>query len=133
MKCHSILAQRWFSERILAQFWHSWRPNWLVGVAIELESALESRSTSCRGVAQPGSAPALGAGGPRFKSGRPDHLLLCIQCTVLDAAASETELGCPYQKLHRPTISGVSRAPCPSRPGSKLVRRASFHEKLNFA
>src|SRR5579872_4506691 len=26
-----------------------------------------------RGVAQPGSAPALGAGGPRFKSGRPDH------------------------------------------------------------
>ena len=26
-----------------------------------------------RGVAQPGSAPALGAGGRRFKSGRPDH------------------------------------------------------------
>src|ERR1019366_1946426 len=26
-----------------------------------------------RGVAQPGSAPALGAGGPRFKSGRPDY------------------------------------------------------------
>jgi hypothetical protein len=25
-----------------------------------------------RGVAQPGSAPALGAGGPQFKSGRPD-------------------------------------------------------------
>src|SRR6187551_309488 len=25
-----------------------------------------------RGVAQPGSAPALGAGGPRFESGRPD-------------------------------------------------------------
>src|ERR1700737_1571154 len=31
---------------------------------------------SCRGVAQPGSAPALGAGGPEFKSRRPDHLLL---------------------------------------------------------
>jgi hypothetical protein len=28
---------------------------------------------SCRGVAQTGSAPALGAGGPRFKSARPDH------------------------------------------------------------
>jgi pimeloyl-ACP methyl ester carboxylesterase len=28
---------------------------------------------SCRGVAQPGSAPALGAGGRRFKSSRPDH------------------------------------------------------------
>src|SRR5579864_2071988 len=27
----------------------------------------------CRGVAQPGSAPALGAGGRRFKSYRPDH------------------------------------------------------------
>src|SRR5260370_5120256 len=26
-----------------------------------------------RGVAQPGSAPALGAGGPRFKSARPDQ------------------------------------------------------------
>ena len=26
-----------------------------------------------RGVAQPGSAPALGAGSPRFESGRPDH------------------------------------------------------------
>src|SRR5882724_10260678 len=26
-----------------------------------------------RGVAQPGSAPALGAGGRRFKSGHPDH------------------------------------------------------------
>src|SRR5580704_9430829 len=39
-------------------------------------SALELVSTiqcACRGVAQPGSAPALGAGGPRFKSGRPDH------------------------------------------------------------
>jgi hypothetical protein len=27
-----------------------------------------------RGVAQPGSAPALGAGGRGFKSRRPDHL-----------------------------------------------------------
>ena len=27
-----------------------------------------------RGVAQPGSAPALGAGGRQFKSDRPDHL-----------------------------------------------------------
>jgi hypothetical protein len=30
-----------------------------------------------RGVAQPGSAPALGAGGPRFKSGRPDIAFVC--------------------------------------------------------
>src|SRR5260370_1123541 len=31
--------------------------------------------SNCRGVAQPGSAPALGAGGPEFKSRRPDHSL----------------------------------------------------------
>ena len=30
---------------------------------------------TCRGVAQPGSAPALGAGGLEFKSPRPDHSL----------------------------------------------------------
>src|SRR5712672_1342449 len=30
-------------------------------------------SLACRGVAQPGSAPALGAGGLRFESGRPDQ------------------------------------------------------------
>src|SRR6185437_538609 len=30
-------------------------------------------NASCRGVAQPGSAPALGAGGRRFKSYRPDQ------------------------------------------------------------
>jgi hypothetical protein len=36
-------------------------------------SGLESVEQLCRGVAQPGSAPALGAGGPRFKSARPDQ------------------------------------------------------------
>jgi hypothetical protein len=38
-------------------------------------SGLESVEQLCRGVAQPGSAPALGAGGPRFKSARPDQFL----------------------------------------------------------
>ncbi len=33
--------------------------------------------------------PALGAGGLRFKSGRPDHLLICFQFTLLDAACVE--------------------------------------------
>ena len=32
--------------------------------------------TQERGVAQPGRAPALGAGGRRFESGRPDHIFL---------------------------------------------------------
>ena len=32
------------------------------------------RRFTCRGVAQPGSAPALGAGGRAFESPRPDHI-----------------------------------------------------------
>src|SRR2546427_10968612 len=34
---------------------------------------IEKTHHQSRGVAQPGSAPALGAGGRRFKSSRPDH------------------------------------------------------------
>lgn len=33
-----------------------------------------------RGVAQPGRAPAWGAGGRQFKSGHPDHLTPKEQC-----------------------------------------------------
>ena len=47
--------------------------------------AVELIHSKCRGVAQPGSAPALGAGGLRFKSGRPDHSLI-EQNGVKDAA-----------------------------------------------
>ena len=36
-------------------------------------SIIEETYLLCRGVAQPGSAPALGAGGRRFKSYRPDQ------------------------------------------------------------
>src|SRR5260370_42076942 len=46
------------------------------------------------------SPPALGAGGPEFKSRRPDHLLPCFQCSVPDTAASETQLGSKYKCLH---------------------------------
>ena len=42
--------------------------------------------------------PALGAGGPEFKSRRPDHLLLCFQCTVPETFAAETNLG-PIKSL----------------------------------
>ena len=48
------------------------------------QSAVKFMRSTCRGVAQPGSAPALGAGGPRFKSARPDHLLLCFQFALPD-------------------------------------------------
>ena len=35
-------------------------------------------------------ALALGAGGPRFKSARPDHLLLCFQFTLPDVVCVGT-------------------------------------------
>jgi hypothetical protein len=35
------------------------------------------------------SPPALGAGGPRFKSARPDHLLLGFQFSLLDVGCVE--------------------------------------------
>src|SRR6185436_7790006 len=39
----------------------------------EIAAPACARIESCRGVAQPGSAPALGAGGRWFESSRPDH------------------------------------------------------------
>jgi hypothetical protein len=42
-------------------------------------SAIIEKQLQSRGVAQPGSAPALGAGGRRFKSYRPDQFLKLIQ------------------------------------------------------
>jgi hypothetical protein len=45
------------------------------------QSAVKFIWCGCRGVAQPGSAPALGAGGLRFKSGRPDQILLDQEVT----------------------------------------------------
>ena len=42
----------------------------------------------CRGVAQPGSAPALGAGGRRFESYRPDHSLLLRFSQLIELAHS---------------------------------------------
>ncbi len=39
----------------------------------------------CRSVAQPGSAPALGAGGPRFESLYSDHFSLVTIVTPLKA------------------------------------------------
>src|SRR5712692_8368460 len=39
------------------------------------------------------SASALGAGGPRFKSARPDHLLLCFQFTLADTVCIRGDEG----------------------------------------
>ncbi len=43
-------------------------------LTVEQAEALGSTSIENRGVAQLGSASALGAEGPRFKSGRPDQI-----------------------------------------------------------
>ena len=47
---------------------------------------------SSRGVAQPGSAPALGAGGRRFKSSRPDQLKTLCWIFEFSTSASFTQL-----------------------------------------
>ena len=41
-------------------------------------------SASCRGVAQSGSAPALGAGGRWFESSRPDHFQILLNQSFTD-------------------------------------------------
>ena len=50
-------------EQLLAQ---------LTLVVAQVKWVISLSHNDLRGVAQLGSAPALGAGGPRFKSGRPD-------------------------------------------------------------
>ena len=52
---------------------------------------------SCRGVAQSGSAPALGAGGRRFKSCRPDHL------PVRSSIGQDTGFSSRQQGFNSPT------------------------------
>ena len=55
-------------------------------------------STTCRGVAQPGSAPALGAGGLEFKSPRPDHLQGFRQLVKsIRAATSDLDEQLPHE------------------------------------
>ena len=57
---------------VLTQF-GEFAPKADFAVEPDVGSGLESIKQSSRGVAQPGSAPALGAGGRRFKSSRPDQ------------------------------------------------------------
>ncbi len=57
---------------------------------------VECASCLFRGVAQPGSAPALGAGSRRFKSSRPDHhnWIVFIVCEYNHKMAVTTHYGC---------------------------------------
>jgi hypothetical protein len=67
------------------------------------QKAAEPEEFSCRGVAQPGSALALGARGPRFKSGRPDQFPLCFQSSVETSfCAKADERGSGKDKLVPP-------------------------------
>ena len=60
--------------------------------------------TSClfRGVAQPGSAPALGAGSRRFKSSRPDHSFLSPTHLVVS-----TTIKWPFGQVMLPNFDSV--------------------------
>src|SRR5882724_6728618 len=60
-------------------------------------NARPARVQTCRGVAQPGSAPALGAGGQRFKSSRPDQL--SISQVFIVTAPKHSVYGKPISEL----------------------------------
>jgi hypothetical protein len=63
---------------------------------------------TCRGVAQPGSAPSLGAGGPRFKSGRPTTNLLNYLGLFLRRISTTIQLGNIWEQLVCEHVHSVS-------------------------
>ena len=62
-----------WDSRVLRQFWDSFRPESEARDGRTAEKCSKIKGLQSRGVAQPGSAPALGAGGRWFESSRPDH------------------------------------------------------------
>ena len=86
------------------------------------------RAVTCRGVAQPGSAPALGAGGRAFKSPRPDQTLY-LQYVKHHARAlfsapahmSQVQWTADPQLKNKDFYSG-----CPLRIGIFLLRHLQF-------
>ena len=79
-----------------------------------------------RGVAQPGSAPAWGAGGPRFKSGRPDQI--SIQAVNTHSAQCVNSF---FNLDHTPGLEDVLSAFIYSsvHKSSKTIK--TLHETLN--
>src|SRR6267143_3313810 len=75
--------------------------------------------SKCRGVAQPGSAPALGAGGPRFKSGRPDQNISRIFFNLLKALLTYLKLTCGVPAGRR------------SQFASRLIPKSSPHDEYS--
>jgi len=61
--------------------------------------------------------PALGAGGPEFKSRRPDHLLLCFQCTVSLPGVEPCLIALPEPDLAKSTTVQLRRiSSCSTSP-----------------
>ena len=64
-----------------------------------------------RGVAQPGSAPALGAGSRRFKSSRPDQSLLQNRVKMRKAVKIPTHQNSNHDELKLPLLSQIGKKP----------------------
>ena len=101
-----------------------------------------------RGVAQPGSAPRLGRGGPRFKSGRPDcsqsarrrrfgystwHQLAGGQRTPVRVLARETSTSWPPARTSPHTASTISSPSTPSGKATAARRRRSARHLARHA
>src|SRR5439155_7504926 len=74
-----------------------------------------------RGVAQPGSAPALGAGGRWFESSRPDHFLraVCNRCATADSVGARSST---WVSGHLQVELGIATNPL-GEPGTLLSRQ----------
>ena len=93
----------------------------------------ETRSL-CRGVAQPGSAPALGAGGHRFKSCRPDQSFQSIaslsgilisrmaNCHLPIAICHQLFAICHFRQFHMPQPEALKL----SKHGSQFLDTVRF-------
>jgi hypothetical protein len=74
-------------------------------------------ATQSRGVAQPGSAPASGAGGRRFESSRPDQSITyvifsrmlhpCVEKTCKSDSSSSSANGNTFKRSHPEQCSGI--------------------------
>src|SRR5690606_12278599 len=93
-------------------------------------------SFECRGVAQPGSAPAWGAGGRRFKSSRPDQFVVCLgknwpRPGFLRYWGEDLNLRCLFEGGRRFSFrlgnhASLTKTPARAFPGAG-VRRCAAH------
>src|SRR5438552_7258898 len=84
-----------------------------------------SKALHRRGVAQPGSAPALGAGGPEFKSRRPDQNISRVFFGLLKAPFT-LNLICEILAGRRP--QSATRLMAKSSPRDKFSKNTPRRE-----